>query len=185
MGQLFFCQYLCDVDEHKRPRHQLCRCLCLLSTSLGHLAGLQIYWAAAAPSGCPKKSARKSLWFQYRFLVVFFFLDIDYCNLAATSWFLSSEILGILTLLQTVQKHYRKSPGFMLLPGAQVSFTQLKKQFFLVPEESLKSKWAKATIITGAAEPSPTSCPRLISDLKKNQLSLLCSWVAPTHTDLK
>lgn len=92
---VFFHQYLCGVDEYKRPRHsQLCRCLCLLPTSVGHLAGLQTCWAAAAPSSCPKKKQlEKACDFSS------FFLDADYCRLAATSWFLSSEILGVLTLL--------------------------------------------------------------------------------------
>lgn len=66
-GSALLLRVLCDVDEHKRLRHQLCRCLCLLPTSVGHLEGLQTCWAAAAPSGCPKKAAGKNLWFQHSF----------------------------------------------------------------------------------------------------------------------
>lgn len=94
-GSALLLPVLCDVDEHKRLRHQLCRCLCLLPTSVGHLEGLQTCWAAATPSGCPKKNQLEKA---CDFSTVFF-LDIDYCSLPATSWFLSSEILGILMLL--------------------------------------------------------------------------------------
>lgn len=78
-----------------------------------------------------------------------------------------------------MQKHYRKSPGLLLLPGAQVSFTQLKKQFFLVPEKSLKSKWEKAT---GAAKLSPTSCPQADFRLEKKAVEFAVFLGSPcTH----
>lgn len=45
------------------------------------------------PQAAQKKQLEKACDFSS------FFVDADYCRLAATSWFLSSEILGVLTLL--------------------------------------------------------------------------------------
>lgn len=87
--------------------------------------------SSCSPLRLPKKAAGKSLWLQCNFL-----LDTNSCRLAATSMISFQRDFRHLDTSINSAETLQKVAKIHVPPRAQVSFTQLKKQLFLVPKES-------------------------------------------------